>query len=240
MFKMYIVSICGLEDQALQTVAMSQLDKYRQECVHKYKQEKDRMRAVAAGLLLQAGFLELEFEDGYDIEEPAVACRCRQDMLLRQGSIYQLKAAELTERLLKMEKPVLPLPLVYQTGPQGKPFWDKAVLEALKPDKQLWHFNLSHSGDYVVLVISDEAVGVDIQQARETKRFAGGYEAFSRMEAYVKCTGEGYAKGIGIYRDLKGDVPGYVIRGFELIEGYALYLCMKRPASKKQEIVRKR
>lgn len=40
--------------------------------------------------------------------------------------------------------------------------WEKPRL--IKPEG--WHFNLSHSGEWTVLALSDKEVGVDIQQAK--------------------------------------------------------------------------
>lgn len=67
-----------------------------------------------------------------------------------------------------------PQPLAVAYEPQGKPY----ILHVP------WHYNLSHSGDYVALAISDAPVGVDIQQKRTykdllVKRF------FSEEEAAV-------------------------------------------------------
>lgn len=90
---------------------------------------------------------------------------------------------------------------------QGKPFFKEY------PD---FHFNISHSTDYVVVGISDNELGVDIERIREYKksiaeRFLHPEEfqflesldadkqsfAFSSIwnlkESYVKYTGEGIA-----------------------------------------------
>lgn len=82
-----------------------------------------------------------------------------------------------------------------------------------------WHFSLSHSGEYVMLGISDGIIGVDIQEQKDlkgdlAKRFfhqeeqeylsklsKGDYsEAFFRIwclkESFVKYTGNGMSEGL--------------------------------------------
>ncbi len=212
-YKMYLLHIGDLEEQELQQVAMPLMDKYRQERVNKYAKEKDRMRAMAAGLLLQAGFLEAEPE--------CAGCR---SIKLENGVCYYMQ----TESLIRWLQEALPIPLTYEKVGQGKPAWNRQKLLHIFPDKSLWHFNLSHSGEYAVLVVADRPVGVDIQEARETKGIPGGYREFSRMEAYVKCTGEGFSRGYKTYERHAGKVPGYKFLELKLVEGYALNLCLKK------------
>ncbi len=219
-FKMYLLNISDLEDKGLQETALTLLDSRRKEIAQRYKKEKDRMRAIAAGLLLQLGFLEAELPSNvcFQIGSP-------------KGLCYVLKAGECIDFLIKKsesESKKLPIEVVYEYSEHGKPFWNKAMLEAEYRFKKLWQFNLSHSGDYVVLVAADQEVGIDIQEPRRTKHVEGGYRAFSRMEAYVKCTGEGYAKGIGAYKECSGEIPGYYFMELNLIEEYACHLCFCR------------
>ena len=74
-------------------------------------------------------------------------------------------------------------------------------------------------------MVSDVEVGVDIQEARPVKRFPGGYKAFSRMEAFVKCIGEGIARGQEIYSKYNGEIPGYEMQNLHLIDQYILNVC---------------
>ncbi len=231
-YKMYLLHIGDLEDKELQQTAMTLMDSHRQKLVQKYAKEKDRMRAIAAGLLLQAGFLEWE--------PPDAICR---SIKLPGGVCYKMQTGSLVRWLQKGVQDntgkatwrigcdggglqrFLPIPLSYEKGRQGKPSWVRQELQPIFPDKKLWHFNLSHSGDYVVLVAADTEVGVDIQEPRETKRFQGGYREFSRMEAFVKCTGEGFSGGYKAYEKYAGKVPGYEFLCFDFVEEYALQLC---------------
>lgn len=188
-YRLYLLSIRELEDKETRQTAISFLDSYRKGRVNHYKRKEDQLRAIAAGLLLQAGFAECE-------------------------SVSDVKKA---------------LPLSYHIGLHGKPYWKKEELYHLKKDKKYWHFNLSHSGELVVLAVADCPVGVDVQQKRESK-YPGGYEAFSRMEAYVKCTGEGYAAGKVAYEKQNGQMPGYKIEKHDVAKDYALYVCLKEDA----------
>lgn len=218
-FKMYLLSICDFEDKNIQEAAQTLIDSHRREVVYKYKNEKDRMRAIVAGLLLQAGFLEMELDE---------ACCTLVQLQYGDCSILNGKTfVEYLKMLAAQEKNNVPVELVYEKGEHGKPYWDQRKLAAAGAGKKLWHFNLSHSGEYVVLVVSDTEVGVDIQKQKShpLRGFPGGYRAFSRMEAYVKCTGEGYAQGVGRYKALQGNVPGYDILCMDMLEEYALYLC---------------
>ena len=214
-YKMYLLDIHDLEDKSLSDKAMALIDDKRREIANKYCKEKDRLRAIAAGLLLQVGFGELE--------PTASVCVCEK---MEKGICYKMQAKAMINWLLQGSNEVLPIPLKYNIGEHGKPSWDKDKLESINPRKKLWHFNLSHSGDYVVLVVADVEVGVDIQEDRVVKHFPGGYKAFSRMEAFVKCTGDGIARGQEIYRKYNGEIPGYEMQQLYFIEQYILNVCL--------------
>ena len=88
-------------------------------------------------------------------------------------------------------------------GAHGKPYVQN------EPDI---HFNLSHSGDYVLAVFAPVEIGCDIQKIGEAHRndriaarfftdaeqkaLAHGmdfYRIWARKESYIKCTGDGMA-----------------------------------------------
>lgn len=86
-------------------------------------------------------------------------------------------------------------------GAHGKPFVQ---------DEPEIHFNLSHSGDYVLAAFAPAEVGCDIQKItgnarkervaaryfteKEQRAIAAGmdfYRIWARKESYIKCTGDG-------------------------------------------------
>lgn len=115
------------------------------------------------------------------------------------------------------------------------------------------HFNLSHSGDYVAMVVSDQPVGIDIQQKLAVsevgaKAFFSGDElrrasgtAFGlaqlwcRKEAFLKCTGNGWdgkeASRCPVFDD-KIDFLGstYCLTDIAYIDDYFLTVCEKSTA----------
>lgn len=202
-YKMYLLDIHDLEDKSISDEAMTLIDDKRKKIANKYCKEKDRLRAIAAGLLLQIGFYETEFK-----ENDFCALSCKELIHYMQSS-----------------KRTFPIPIEYGEGEHGKPFWNKRAMEKEFAFKKHWFFNLSHSGQYVVLITANQEVGVDIQEEREIKRFPGGYQEFSRMEAFVKCTGNGYAHGYQEYKKHNGSIPGYKIENRQLFEKYVLSIC---------------
>jgi 4'-phosphopantetheinyl transferase len=92
-------------------------------------------------------------------------------------------------------------------------------------DGEGWDFNLSHAGDYVVVVAGRTAVGVDLEKIREVREMTalvrryfhadevkawekleegqkeeGFFVLWSAREAAMKCAGLGLAKGLAVTR----------------------------------------
>lgn len=132
-----------------------------------------------------------------------------------------------------------PQPLAVAYEPKGKPYIRHVP----------WHYNLSHSGDYVALAISDAPVGIDIQQKRPymdslVKRFFSEVEAavyesakkqlfgdretlfytlWCRKEAYGKLLGTGLTEDV-LKRNMLEDVGVHLYEYGEL-PGYCVCVC---------------
>lgn len=114
-------------------------------------------------------------------------------------------------------------------GEHGKPFF------TLQPGL---HYNISHSGKYVVCALADREVGIDLQEHREVdygrllQRMvpqelaeellkeqdvpAAFYRQWVLWEAYVKWTGEGFSRD---FRTIPLDRGGWAL--LDIAPGYS-------------------
>ena len=205
---------------------LSLLCEERRKKVDNMKQPKDKVRALAAGIILQSGlydYLSLSAgrkDVGHRHEKFMNSNRgLSEDALFRAGEMKKLRID-----YGKNEKPYL-------------------------PEYPGIHFNISHSGDYVVVALSCHPVGIDIQQKRilsdalmekyfTEKERNSGYEPFvlfSAKESYIKLTGEGMSRSFNDFsinlktqtvRRQKETVAYVRMRELEAGE-YALCICDK-------------
>jgi 4'-phosphopantetheinyl transferase len=91
-----------------------------------------------------------------------------------------------------------PRELRFESGPHGKPWLHDRTEEVAEPEReQDLRFNLSHSGELMLVVVTDgREVGVDIELARERhstgERLTAEFlRAWTVREATVKCLGAG-------------------------------------------------
>ena len=107
-----------------------------------------------------------------------------------------------------------------------------------------FHFNISHSGRYVVIAWGDSEIGVDVQQEKDKpgmEAIAGRwftsdeqaymqndrrrfYEIWSAKESYIKYTGKGLHMDLRSFSVLAPE-PGIRYHHLELEGGYSLCLC---------------
>ena len=139
-----------------------------------------------------------------------------------------------------------PSQIVFEYNEQGKPYIESGV-----------QFNMSHSGDYVVLAISDRAVGIDIERIRHNKlsvakRFfceeeyedilnAGDehdrelrfLEYWTMKEAYVKYLGKGLSVPLNsfVIKKVPEEDKSVCILSTHFKEDYNISLCYRRESN---------
>jgi len=146
--------------------------------------------------------------------------------------VMELSVSEILEKLHE------PIQIDYVYDIYGKPDFADAS----------WHFNLSHSGEYVCLVTDNNPVGVDIQQMRPLKNYHLAerffsekelakmescinegekvecfYDIWVKKESYAKLTGEGIGKTVGLDTEYAG-LP-VCWRVLDEPEGYRVAIC---------------
>jgi phosphopantetheine--protein transferase-like protein len=136
----------------------------------------------------------------------------------------------------------------YGYGPQGKPYLDCGIMNNqrggglqekphMEGEGERLEFNLSHSGKYAVLAVSDQPVGIDVERMKKNRlsvakrcfcpeeyedivqagdewqkniRFL---EYWTMKEAYVKRTGEGLRIPLNSFRILREDNGLSTVKG---------------------------
>lgn len=105
------------------------------------------------------------------------------------------------------------------------------------------HFNISHSGDWVICAVYDKAVGVDIQKMKDTDFASIAKRAFTKEEQdtfnkaskedvktqfyKIWTAKESYIKLLGTgLKDLRSDIPPCVcVDTFLATQGYMVSVC---------------
>ena len=152
------------------------------------------------------------------------------DSYLRQeDKLWCVKAYALLRRVVGLEECWI------EKSEFGKPY--------IK-DREDFHYNLSHSGRYVVIAWGPSEVGVDVQQhdvsvgaeaivcryfTIDECAYIGGnlsrfYEIWTKRESYLKFTGKGLKKSLGSFSTILPD-SGIRYRHRYLDGGYSLSLC---------------
>ena len=202
--RLYITDISDVTEDMFNTGKML-VPEYRQEKIDRYQYMEDKRRSLVAGLLLN--YATKDYEAGNYIAH-----------LWESNSEYDIDINKLISGYDKAYDYDIKL-----TANNKPEYADKNI-----------HFNLSHTGDYVVCAISENAVGVDIEHTRKNylkvaRRFFTDNECrwigedenrFLRIwtlkEAYSKYTGQGIALTISDteFRYEKND------KGEDIINGY--------------------
>lgn len=85
----------------------------------------------------------------------------------RQSAAKQIQAGALLQWVLSKETGIGRKELCFQYGKQGKPILDYETMARQGCICKPLSFNLSHSGDYAVVAVSDREVGVDIEYKKK-------------------------------------------------------------------------
>ncbi len=210
------------------------------------------LRELGAGLLLQfaAGRWRAEAQTAKKAASTLGSAPMEEQAAEQgedRGRRFPIERLTLEEMLLSMEKERdrYPFSFTFRYGPSGKPYWE---------DPDLPYFSLSHSGEYVLLALSETEVGADLQETRSqdyrkmAERFFSPGEAgllqreapenraavffrlWTRKEAFGKCQGSGLNGVLG--EDLgdlgRGAATGYLWQEGILEPGYYYCICSCR------------
>ncbi len=117
------------------------------------------------------------------------------------------------------------------------------------------HYNISHSGQYAVLVTANDEVGVDVQEKRPARMEAMAKRFFSKEEwqaflacdseeekkdlfYYIWCRKEAYGKYLGtglnaevLQTNVLVDLEDVQFIEYEAVEGYQISICCGKEES---------
>lgn len=213
----YLLNVAGLD--AMEELVREKLDEERLKKFEAMHLPEKRRACAGAGLLIQWALQKAQEETSQGRAHQSVSERVDglqteqvrslgwnahdegiSERIASAGIMQELSLMQLLSGLQE------PIPISYTYGAKGKPYFQNVPL----------FFNLSHSEDYVVCVVSEHEVGVDIQKQKplnaerisnrffheREKAFLAGfsdeeersewfYRLWTRKEAYGKMTGEG-------------------------------------------------
>ncbi|MCM1327093.1 MAG: 4'-phosphopantetheinyl transferase superfamily protein [Bacteroidales bacterium] len=204
----YLLNVAGLD--AMEEAVLKKIDGERLKKMESIVLPEKRRACAGAGLLIQWSLYTMYTM--YTMRamptlppQLVEGARLAGDAQLAEGIVEELSLARLVEEL------PAPLSPSYIYGKRGKPYFRDIPL----------FFNLSHSGDYVICVVSKHETGVDIQKQKpvrvrqisnrffhererewlaglsEKERTEAFFRLWTRKEAYGKMTGEGIADAAG-------------------------------------------
>lgn len=163
--RLYITDISDITEDMFNTGKML-VPEYRQEKIDRYQYMEDKRRSLVAGLLLN--YATKDYEAGNYIAHNYITGNCVDKNYLIEASKRErenIQAGHLWESNSEYDIDINKL-----IGGYDKAYdYDIKLTANNKPeyaDKNI-HFNLSHTGDYVVCAISENAVGVDIEHTRK-------------------------------------------------------------------------
>ena len=249
--KVYLLSIEELQEKIVsENACLQRLDSHRREKAEQMKAPNVRYLSIGAGLLLQLVGRE---------ERMGVAPEggIEKQSKVKAENQPQIELFSVTQLLNRLEICPFVVEFTYVYSTKGKP----QFADNLGGNCGFPFFNLSHSGKYVCCAVSDEEVGVDIQQMiplrnfrvaerffseREQKALAACeerqrreqwfYELWVKKEAYAKLTGEGIGTGVSIdTMEAAAMAEPVMWQELEAPAGYCMAACSYRNTNVKEE-----
>ena len=227
----YQLNTADLTEHADRYIAL--LPPWRTERYHRMKLQNGRLEELAAGLLLRHA---LKDAAGIDLMTAEVTKNEHRKPMLGAGT--KTNGAKAYAAMSKTAG---------NPAPTGGATAGPAV-----------HFNISHSGGYIAVAVSDHPVGIDVETKSDpdlkvTARFYSEAEqvavraaedpqkAFRRLwtrkEAYVKCTGTGIEGAIDRIPGLADRFGTYSITTLREEAAYTLSLAIQSPVDDSQIVV---
>lgn len=228
MLELYYMEIAPFLEEQFRSAASLYVDDQRRKKAEKCVKPEDQARSICCGLLLQLALKQ--HRAGKDEKIPdgreSVWTSTDPDKEKEGGALlggHQGIKEEILSLSFDSLSPVIPI--TYQYGKNGKPYWVNWESDDLHVPA---FFNLSHSGDYVVLAVADQEVGVDVQKkcpikdslakrvlsADEYRQYwdcfeqKGAEEAhryfffrWTQKESVVKLTGDGLGRDFRLVRE---------------------------------------
>jgi len=166
------------------------------------------------------------------------ATRQKISQFVRSDDAQRSFWGELLSRFLLSEATGSKVPdQAFETGSKGKPFQEGYMGK---------YFNISHSGAWVVVAVSDTVVGVDVEKIKkvpegvatrffsrtenemlllaenETEKADIFFTLWTLKESFLKATGKGLTKSLGSFSVQSSGQGSYILSGDPEAEGYFL------------------
>ncbi|MBQ7360304.1 MAG: 4'-phosphopantetheinyl transferase superfamily protein [Lachnospiraceae bacterium] len=212
MINIYVMNVSPFEDSFLFSKGLSLIEKERQDKVKHLKREDVKRLSLGAGLVLLYGLNHFLGQKDGNVKAVEDRKLPQKESETVPAQSFEIGACEVVD---SWDLSVMTNVFHYSYGPHGKPY-----VEGTNPI----FFSLSHSGDYVLLAVSDKEIGADIQLRKdgELQRIAKHfmtqeefqlwseqppaqqkelfYQIWAGKEAYLKLTGEGMTAGFQTVR----------------------------------------
>ena len=247
----YLLSIKELLEEAtkdgLAEIAYAKMDSERREKAKYITNETKRAESIGAGLLLQLGLQEICRETSKQ-EQDICQEALKQEPGTGDKELHNsIPIFTVSQVLAKLKEPI---EVCYKYGENNKPYFKDCP----------WYFNISHSKEYVLCVLSKQEVGVDIQYKRtffnerilhrffteeekelwekctsREERDTFFYRMWTAKEALGKLTGEGIIKAVSVnvVMPKEGESLGVIWEHCDCLPEYAISIC-KRKETKEQ------